>query len=194
VAHRHRKLEFQGIQCPLLAFVVITTRSTCRQNTHTHQTNKQTNKQIKQASKQALLVYLRCKSLIPVLGRQREANPQVCGQPGLQSEYQDIQIYTEKLSEGFYCCSDTPWPKDCLGRKGFIWLTLPHYRSWLKEVRTGTLTGKDPGGRGWCRGNGGVLVTGLLPTACSSCLLIECRTISPRMVPPTIVWLSVINY
>ena len=34
--------------------------------------------------------------LIPALGRQRQANFLVPGQPGLQSEFQDNQCYTEK--------------------------------------------------------------------------------------------------
>jgi hypothetical protein len=34
--------------------------------------------------------------LIPTLGRQRQANFRVRGQPGLQSEFQDSQGYTEK--------------------------------------------------------------------------------------------------
>jgi hypothetical protein len=34
--------------------------------------------------------------LIPVLGRQRQADFWVRGQPGLQSEFQDSQGYTEK--------------------------------------------------------------------------------------------------
>jgi hypothetical protein len=34
--------------------------------------------------------------LIPALGRQRQANFGVRGQPGLQSEFQDSQGYTEK--------------------------------------------------------------------------------------------------
>jgi hypothetical protein len=35
--------------------------------------------------------------LIPALGRQRQADFWVRGQPGLQSEFQDRQGYTEKL-------------------------------------------------------------------------------------------------
>ena len=31
------------------------------------------------------------------------------------------------LTEGCYCCEEIPWPKLPLGRKGFIWLTLPNY-------------------------------------------------------------------
>jgi hypothetical protein len=34
--------------------------------------------------------------LIPVLGRQRQVDFWVLGQPGLQSEFQDSQGYTEK--------------------------------------------------------------------------------------------------
>jgi hypothetical protein len=37
-------------------------------------------------------------SLIPVLGRQRQADFWVRGQPGIQSEFQDSQGYTEKPS------------------------------------------------------------------------------------------------
>jgi hypothetical protein len=37
-----------------------------------------------------------CTPLIPALGRQRQADFWVWGQPGLQSEFQDIQGYTEK--------------------------------------------------------------------------------------------------
>jgi hypothetical protein len=37
-----------------------------------------------------------CMPLIPALGRQRQADFWVRGQPGLQSEFQDSQGYTEK--------------------------------------------------------------------------------------------------
>jgi hypothetical protein len=36
-------------------------------------------------------------ALIPVLGRQRQADFWFRGQPGLQDEFQDSQDYTEKL-------------------------------------------------------------------------------------------------
>jgi hypothetical protein len=36
------------------------------------------------------------KPLIPALGRQRQVDFRVPGQPGLQSEFQDSQGYTEK--------------------------------------------------------------------------------------------------
>jgi hypothetical protein len=43
--------------------------------------------------------------LIPALGRQRQADFLVLGQPGLQSEFQDIQGSTEKP------CLEKPKPK-----------------------------------------------------------------------------------
>jgi len=44
------------------------------------------------------------------------------------------------------------------------------------------------GSRSWCRGHGGMLLTGLLPLACSACSLIEPKTTSPGMAPPTRGW------
>jgi hypothetical protein len=41
------------------------------------------------------------------------------------------------------------------------------------------------GSRSSCRGHGGMFLTGLLPMACSACSLIEPKTTSPEMVPPT---------
>ena len=65
-------------------------------------------------------------------------------------------------------------------RKGFIQLTLPNCCPSPKEVRTGTQTGQEPGGRSWCRRYEGGLLTVLLLMACSPCFLIE-----PGMAPPT---------
>ena len=53
-----------------------------------------------------------------------------------------------------------------MGREEFIWLALPYHCSSSKEVRTGTHTGQEPGGRSWYRGHGGLLFSGLLPRAC----------------------------
>jgi hypothetical protein len=41
--------------------------------------------------------------------------------------------------------AQTSWPRNKLGRKGFIRLTLPHCCSSLKEVRTGTQAGQEAG-------------------------------------------------
>jgi hypothetical protein len=37
--------------------------------------------------------------------------------------------------------------KSYWGKKGFIQLILPHHSSSAKEVRRGTQTGQEPGGR-----------------------------------------------
>ena len=78
--------------------------------------------------------------------------------------------------------------KSKLGKKGFIWLTFANCSSSLKDVRTGTKAGQEPGGRNWNRGHGGVQLTGLHPMACSACFLIEPSTTSPGMEPTTIRW------
>ena len=49
----------------------------------------------------------------------------------------------------------TSWPRIKLLRTGFIQLTRPQCCSSPKEVRTGTHTGQELGGRNWCRGHGG---------------------------------------
>jgi hypothetical protein len=41
------------------------------------------------------------------------------------------------------------------------------------------------GSRSWCRGHGEMFLTGLPPLACSACSLIEPKTTSPEMAPPT---------
>ena len=48
----------------------------------------------------------------------------------------------------------------------------PHSLS-SKALRVRTQAGQEPGGRSRCRGYGGMLLTGLLPMACSACFLIE---------------------
>jgi hypothetical protein len=44
------------------------------------------------------------------------------------------------------------------------------------------------GSRRWCRGYGGMLLTGLLPLACSACFLVEPKTTSPGIAPPIMAW------
>jgi hypothetical protein len=51
-----------------------------------------------------------------------------------------------------------------------------------KEVRTGTQAGQESR---WCRGHGGMFLPCLLLLACSACSLIEPKTTSPGMAPPT---------
>jgi hypothetical protein len=78
--------------------------------------------------------------------------------------------------------AQTSRPRSKLGRKGFIQLTFPCCCSSprksgleLKQVRKQELS----------RGHGGMFITGLLPLACSAFSLIETKTTSPEMVPPT---------
>ena len=75
-----------------------------------------------------------------------------------------------------------------LGRKGFIWFTLPYFSSSLGEVRTRTQAGREPGSRSWCRGHGGALLTGLLILPCSVCFLLYLMPTYPRIVPSTMDW------
>jgi hypothetical protein len=83
----------------------------------------------------------------------------------------------------------TLWPGSKLGRKGFILpFTLTHCCSLPVELRTGTHTGQGLGGRSWYRGHGKMLLTGFFPKACSTCFLLELRTISPGMALPTMGW------
>jgi hypothetical protein len=44
------------------------------------------------------------------------------------------------------------------------------------------------GSRSWCRGHGGMFLTGLFPLVCSAWFLIEPKTTSPGMAPPTVGW------
>jgi hypothetical protein len=67
-------------------------------------------------------------------------------------------------------------------------MLLYHHCSSLKKVKTGNPTELEPGGRSWCSGHRGVLLTGLRHMACSACFLIESRTSSPGMAPPTRGW------
>ena len=92
------------------------------------------------------------------------------------------------FSLGSYYCNKTPCPKTKLGWEGFICLMLPDHSPSLEDVSTGTYTELEPGDRSWCRIHRGVLLTGLLPVACSACFLIELRTTSPGLAPPTMGW------
>jgi len=62
----------------------------------------------------------------------------------------------------------------------------------LKEVRTGTQAGQEPGGRSWYRKYRRMLLTGLLWMACSACF-IGTRAISIEMESPTVLPAPVIH-
>jgi hypothetical protein len=66
-----------------------------------------------------------------------------------------------------------------LGRKGFIWLTLPNPNP-SEDVRVRTQVGQEPGGRSCCRSHGGVLLTDLFPIASLRKKKKESRAMSPE--------------
>jgi hypothetical protein len=57
--------------------------------------------------------------------------------------------------------------------EGFIWITLPHHCSSLKEVKTRTQAGQGSGGSTCCRDHGRVLIIGLFLVDCLAFFLIE---------------------
>jgi hypothetical protein len=81
--------------------------------------------------------------LVPALGRQRQVDFWVRGQPGLQSEFQDSQDYTEKP-----CLEkQTNKQKSCpLTSIQMLWHTSPNaQKKWLKYVcpQTTALASED---------------------------------------------------
>ena len=69
-----------------------------------------------------------------------------------------------------------------LESKGFFWLQLPRYCSLSKEVRTGTETQQEIGGRSSHRSH-----TGVLLTSCSVCSFTEPRSRSLAASPPSLI-------
>lgn len=72
------------------------------------------------------------------------------------------------LSRVYYCFDEIPWPKAHGGRKALFdspFHVMVHYQ---KAVRTGTQAGQDSGSKSGHRGQGGVLLIGLLPMAFSA--------------------------
>lgn len=65
----------------------------------------------------------------------------------------------------------------CLFSYAFILLFI------VKGSQEGIQTGQEPGRRRWCKGQGVLLLTGLLLMACSVCLLTECRATRLGMAP-----------
>jgi hypothetical protein len=86
------------------------------------------------------------------------------------------------LSQGFYSCTNITTKKQVGEERVYS-----AYTSTLLFITKGSQdrNSSRSGSRSWCRGHGGMLLTGLLPLACSACFLIEPRTTSPGMAPPT---------
>jgi hypothetical protein len=122
--------------------------------------------------------------LIPALGRQRQADFWVWGQPGLQSKFQNSQGYTEKpcleppcLSQGFYSCTSIMTKKQ-IGEERIY----SPYISTLLFITKGSRdwNSSRSKSRNWCRGHGWMFFTGLL-----SLISYRTKTSSPKMASPT---------
>jgi hypothetical protein len=86
------------------------------------------------------------------------------------------------FSQGFYSCTNIITKKQVREERVYS-----AYISTLLFITKGS-QGRDSsrsGSRSWCRGHGGMFLTGLLPLTCSVCSLIEHKTISRGMAPPT---------
>jgi hypothetical protein len=74
------------------------------------------------------------------------------------------------LSQGFYSCTNIMTKKQVGEERVYS-----AYISTLLFITKGSQdwNSSRSGSRSWCRGHGGMLLTGLLPLACSACFLIE---------------------
>jgi hypothetical protein len=86
------------------------------------------------------------------------------------------------LSQGFYSCTNIMTKKQVGEERVYS-----AYTSMLLFITKGSQdwNSSRSGSRSWFRGHGGMFFTGLPPLACSACSLIEPKTTSPEMVPPT---------
>lgn len=81
--------------------------------------------------------------------------------PHILSDYKNIpsHLIEEVRFKGsvseFLWLKQNTMAKSELGRKGFIQITLPHWWSPLKEVRTGSNAEQEPRGRSCWKGHGG---------------------------------------
>jgi hypothetical protein len=71
--------------------------------------------------------------------------------------------------------------KKQVGRKWFIGL---HIHTAVHHQGSQDWNSSRAGSRSWCRGHGGMFLTGLLPQACSACSLIEPRLQAQRWYHP----------
>ena len=99
-----------------------------------------------------------------------------------KTRHKNIYFFRPRLSSGFYCYNETPWPKSKSEGKGFNCLT--HLYWCLSSNSTRAETWREE----LMQGHGRVLIIGLLPMAYSACFLRESRTTSLGLAPSTIVW------
>jgi hypothetical protein len=93
-----------------------------------------------------------------------------------------ISVFRLCLSQCFYFCTNI-MTKNQVGEEGLY----SAYTSTLLFIIEGSQdwNSSRSGSRSWCRGHGGMLLTGLLPLACSACFFIEPKSTSPGMEPTT---------
>jgi hypothetical protein len=105
----------------------------------------------------------------------------------IESKENKIQTCKDKtsltycLSQGFYSCTNMTTKQDGEERVYSV------YISKLLFITKGSqdLNSSKSGSRSWCRGHGGMFFTGLLLLTYSACSLIEPKTTSQGIVPPT---------
>jgi hypothetical protein len=88
------------------------------------------------------------------------------------------------LNWGYSCCDEAPWPKKLEKARAYGFTS----QFIIKGSQDRNSKRQEPGGRNWCRGHGWILLTGLLLMAYSAYFLIEPRTTSAGMTPPTMDW------
>jgi hypothetical protein len=89
------------------------------------------------------------------------------------------------LSQGFYSCTNIMTKKQ-FGEERIY----SAYNSTLLFITKGSQdwNSSTSGSRSWYWGYGGILLTGLLPLACSACFFIEPKTTSLGMAPLKMGW------
>jgi hypothetical protein len=98
--------------------------------------------------------------------------------------YKNLQLrdFGNCLSQSLYSCTNIMTKKQVGEERVYS-----AYTSTLLFITRGSQdwNSSRSGSRSWCRGHGGMFFTGLPPLACSACSLIEPKTTSPEMAPPT---------
>jgi len=89
------------------------------------------------------------------------------------------------LSQGFYSCTNIMTKKQVGEERVYAAHTCT-----LLFITKGSQdwNSRKAGSSSWCGGHGGMLLTDWFPLACSACSLIELKTTSPEMAPPTMGW------
>ena len=105
----------------------------------------------------------------------------------VRQDLERASVRTNHMTKGYSCCNETPCPNRKLARKGIIWLTRPHtvhdWRNSGQELKQGrnleyravAKTVEDA-------------AYYLFSMASWVCFLIETKTTSPEMAPPTMSW------